>query len=145
MRSFWDDVNDARQNQTVNVTVLVSLIDKLTKSEKAILREKGMHPSKDRTHTLLHYMDRLTADETNLLLHFLNRDSPVNEIHEGHLGLISKVKALDAIHKHRKKGPLRGGVTGRRADVIIADDVVESKGSDMGDALAYAYSWDAGK
>lgn len=90
----------------VNVEVLKSLTAKLQRSEKQILRDKGEHPRKNRTYTLLNYMDMLTDEEIELLLGFVNQDRRGKaEIHAGMVSFLKKDYALEVIYNNTKKSP----------------------------------------
>ncbi len=105
----------------VSVEVLKSLTAKLQKGEKRILREKGLHPRKNRTGNLINYFENFTDEESDFLIECLHKEG-VKTVRRNNLPFVDRDVALAAVFNNTKKG----SVSGKRAHTLILDDVSDS-------------------
>lgn len=115
----------------MQVRVLQSLLRTLERSEKTILREAGLHPTKNRTRNLVNYLEFLSDEESNLMVELLVNHG--NEsMHLGKLPFVNRNYALDVIHASKKRASNHWGfdtmkeIRGKRADIVVVDDIEET-------------------
>ena len=88
-----DVINISRKD----LEIIESIIKKISVNEKMVLRNKGMHPTKNRTNTLTNYFEDLTDLEQDLIVRFMLFSRPA--FHIGLIPFLNRNFLLDFLHK----------------------------------------------